>query len=49
MFASFVKWLTLSAIRIRQEDYNDIVGGWKSKLVRSSAGEQKWGLFIAKK
>ncbi|CAN0891459.1 Phosphoethanolamine N-methyltransferase [Linum grandiflorum] len=32
-----------------QEDYNDIVGGWKSKLVRSSSGEQKWGLFIAKK
>ncbi|CAN1856402.1 Phosphoethanolamine N-methyltransferase [Linum perenne] len=32
-----------------EEDYNDIVGGWKSKLVRSSAGEQKWGLFIAKK
>ncbi|CAN1180343.1 Phosphoethanolamine N-methyltransferase [Linum perenne] len=32
-----------------EEDYNDIVGGWKSKLVRSSSGEQKWGLFIAKK
>ncbi|CAI0400453.1 unnamed protein product [Linum tenue] len=32
-----------------QEDYNDIVGGWKSKLVRSSSGEQRWGLFIAKK
>lgn len=32
-----------------QEDYNDIVGGWKSKLVRSSKGEQRWGLFIAKK
>ncbi|KAL6555529.1 hypothetical protein OROHE_007201 [Orobanche hederae] len=31
------------------EDYNDIVGGWNSKLVRSSSGEQRWGLFIAKK
>lgn len=32
-----------------QEDYNDIVGGWKAKLVRSSSGEQRWGLFIAQK
>ncbi|KAK6127616.1 hypothetical protein DH2020_038633 [Rehmannia glutinosa] len=32
-----------------QEDYNDIVGGWKAKLIRSSSGEQRWGLFIAKK
>ncbi|KAL8056638.1 hypothetical protein ABFX02_04G131700 [Erythranthe guttata] len=32
-----------------QEDYDDIVGGWKSKLVRTSSGEQRWGLFIAKK
>lgn len=32
-----------------EEDYNDIVGGWKSKLIRSSSGEQRWGLFIAKK
>lgn len=32
-----------------EEDYNDIVGGWKAKLLRSSAGEQRWGLFIAKK
>ncbi|KAJ0232496.1 Phosphoethanolamine N-methyltransferase 1 [Hirschfeldia incana] len=30
-----------------QEDYNDIVGGWKAKLERSD--EQKWGLFIANK
>lgn len=34
---------------VLQEDYNDIVGGWKSKLVRSSSGEQRWGLFIAEK
>lgn len=32
-----------------QEDYTAIVGGWKAKLVRTQAGEQKWGLFIAKK
>ncbi|KAL5544972.1 hypothetical protein UlMin_008756 [Ulmus minor] len=32
-----------------EEDYNDIVGGWKAKLVRSASGEQRWGLFIAKK
>ena len=33
-----------------QEDYNDIViSGWKSKLVRTSMGEQRWGLFIVKK
>lgn len=31
------------------EDYNEIVDGWKAKLVRSSTGEQRWGLFIAKK
>ncbi|KAG2242135.1 hypothetical protein Bca52824_096023 [Brassica carinata] len=30
-----------------EEDYNDIVGGWKAKLERSD--EQKWGLFIANK
>ncbi|GAY58976.1 hypothetical protein CUMW_191010 [Citrus unshiu] len=32
-----------------EEDYNDIVGGWKAKLIRTSAGEQRWGLFLAKK
>ncbi|GAB2213023.1 hypothetical protein Drorol1_Dr00021036 [Drosera rotundifolia] len=32
-----------------EEDYNDIVEGWKAKLVRSSSGEQRWGLFIAQK
>nr|XP_043634124.1 phosphoethanolamine N-methyltransferase 3-like [Erigeron canadensis] len=30
-------------------DYNDIVGGWKAKLVRTGSGEQRWGLFIGKK
>lgn len=32
-----------------QDDYDEIVNGWKSKLKRSSMGEQRWGLFIAKK
>lgn len=31
------------------KDYEDIVGGWNSMLLRSSSGEQKWGLFIAKR
>ncbi|PWA67224.1 phosphoethanolamine N-methyltransferase [Artemisia annua] len=32
-----------------EEDYNDIVGGWKAKLVRVGSGEQRWGLFYAEK
>lgn len=32
-----------------QDDYDDIVGGWKAKLERTASGEQKWGLFIANK
>ncbi|KAJ8427416.1 hypothetical protein Cgig2_000610 [Carnegiea gigantea] len=32
-----------------QEDYDDIVNGWKAKLVRSTCGQQLWGLFLAKK
>ncbi|KAK9067569.1 hypothetical protein SSX86_011680 [Deinandra increscens subsp. villosa] len=32
-----------------EDDYNDIVGGWKAKLVRTGSGEQRWGLFVAKK
>ncbi|XP_042500926.1 phosphomethylethanolamine N-methyltransferase-like [Macadamia integrifolia] len=32
-----------------EEDYNEIVDGWRAKLNRSSSGEQRWGLFIAKK
>jgi phosphoethanolamine N-methyltransferase len=41
--------LTLKFTYIFQEDYDDIVNGWKAKLQRSSAGEQRWGLFIATK
>ncbi|XP_031738143.1 phosphomethylethanolamine N-methyltransferase isoform X2 [Cucumis sativus] len=32
-----------------EEGYNDIVCGWKAKLNRSLSGEQRWGLFFAKK
>ncbi|ERN05471.1 hypothetical protein AMTRI_Chr12g268500 [Amborella trichopoda] len=32
-----------------EEDYFDIVNGWKAKLKRSSGGEQRWGLFFAQK
>ncbi|KAG1347121.1 phosphoethanolamine N-methyltransferase 1 [Cocos nucifera] len=32
-----------------REDYDEIVSGWKAKLKRSSFGEQRWGLFMAKK
>jgi phosphoethanolamine N-methyltransferase len=32
-----------------EDDYNYIVSGWESKLKRCSAGEQKWGLFVAHK
>lgn len=32
-----------------EQDFNDIVNGWKSKLVRCAEGDQKWGLFFAKK
>ncbi|KAI3976988.1 hypothetical protein MKX01_008846 [Papaver californicum] len=32
-----------------EADYNDIVGGWNAKLVRTASGEQRWGLFFAKK
>lgn len=32
-----------------EEGYNDIVSGWKAKLNRSLSGEQRWGLFFAKK
>jgi len=32
-----------------EEDYASIVDGWKAKLKRTSQGEQKWGLFLARK
>lgn len=32
-----------------EQDFSDIVDGWKAKLVRCAEGDQKWGLFYAKK
>ncbi|CAK4219023.1 unnamed protein product [Aphanomyces euteiches] len=31
------------------KDFEDIVDGWKAKLVRCADGDQKWGLFLAHK
>lgn len=32
-----------------EQDFDDIVNGWKAKLVRCGEGDQKWGLFYAEK
>jgi len=32
-----------------EEDYDYIVQGWRQKLIRCAAGDQKWGLFHATK
>jgi len=32
-----------------QADYDYLVEGWKSKIARCVQGDQRWGLFIAKK
>ena len=32
-----------------REDYDAIVDGWKDKLERCAAGDQRWGLFTAEK
>jgi phosphoethanolamine N-methyltransferase len=32
-----------------EKDYEAIVGGWQDKLVRVGQGEQRWGLFVARK
>jgi len=32
-----------------QEDFDYLVSGWKSKMARCRQGDQRWGLFIAKK
>ncbi|RLN72326.1 hypothetical protein BBJ28_00022127 [Nothophytophthora sp. Chile5] len=32
-----------------QADFHDIVSGWESKLSRCADGDQKWGLFLARK
>ncbi|KAK2975455.1 hypothetical protein RJ640_007801 [Escallonia rubra] len=45
----FIEDFSEVRVVIFYEDYNDIVGGWKAKLIRSSSGEQRWGLFFAQK
>ncbi|XP_071531398.1 uncharacterized protein [Panulirus ornatus] len=32
-----------------EEDYNEIVEGWRAKVVRCTAGDQAWGMFLARK
>ncbi|XP_077434010.1 phosphoethanolamine methyltransferase isoform X2 [Vanacampus margaritifer] len=32
-----------------EEDYSAIVNGWREKLERSNSGDQRWGLFHARK
>jgi len=32
-----------------QEDYDELIGGWKDKIERASAGEQRWGMFHGRK
>lgn len=32
-----------------EQDYSDVVGGWVAKLQRVADGEQRWGLFTARK
>ena len=34
---------------LSQQDYNAIVEGWREKLQRVQTGEQRWGLFLARK
>ena len=31
------------------QDHQGLVDGWKDKLVRCRGGDQKWGLFLARK
>ena len=40
--AGFVKDLS-------QDDYDAIISGWREKLQRVQAGEQRWGLYMARK
>ncbi len=32
-----------------ETDYSEVVGGWAAKLQRVADGEQRWGLFTARK
>ena len=35
--------------KFKEEDYDHLVEGWKSKVVRCGNGDQSWGLFTALK
>ncbi|XP_033625910.1 phosphoethanolamine N-methyltransferase-like isoform X2 [Asterias rubens] len=32
-----------------EDDFKYLIDGWTNKLIRTKAGDQKWGLFLAKK
>jgi len=32
-----------------ETDYDVIINEWKDKLVKCGQGDQRWGLFLAKK
>lgn len=32
-----------------EEDFEEVVGAWRAKLARVARGQQRWGLFMAKK
>lgn len=37
------------AVNFGQEEYDSMVESWRAKLARAAAGEQRWGLFRARK
>ncbi|XP_033626803.1 phosphomethylethanolamine N-methyltransferase-like [Asterias rubens] len=32
-----------------EDDFKYLIDGWTNKLIRTKAGDQKWGLFLAEK
>ena len=32
-----------------EEDFEEVVGGWRAKLARVARGQQRWGMFVARK
>jgi len=32
-----------------EEDFEEVVGAWRAKLTRVAKGQQRWGLFVARK
>ncbi len=39
----------LSPNKLSQADFDELHAGWQAKIGRATQGEQRWGLFIAKK